>query len=387
MGIKGIAMMNLWKRKLSLAAILGASILSLLCMGGNAASAATPPTGQGESGRQPGCRDVSIATNIPTRPVKIHGVLCEPFGRHPQTLQFLVHGGTYNSSYWDFPGFDGKYSYVHDALAAGYATLSIDRLGYGDSDRPPSQEVTFANEVDTTHAMVQAVRSGALGVHVRKIEAIGHSLGSGTVVGEAAKYPQDFDAVILTGYGETVSPNVAKLNALYMTAANYLPRFATLDANYQTHKPNTRGLSGLYYTPLADPAVIAADQNSEDTVTKTEITSRPQGAGVQTATLKVPVLLADGRFDSHYCLDNDLGQPDHVAPMCASPQVFWNTEKVNYPNACFSAMLLQSGHDINLHVTAQQSFVALLAWSWVTIPPTGAPAHCAVTGPLPSVGL
>jgi pimeloyl-ACP methyl ester carboxylesterase len=371
-------MKKLARQRIAVMMIAGGVALVLSLLKTTSVNAASP-----FQGPSPICRDVSVATTIPARPVTIHGVLCEPFGRHPQTLQFLVHGGTYNASYWDFPGFGGKYSYVHDAVAAGYATLAIDRLGYGESSRPPSQEVTFDNEVDTTHAMVQAARSGALGIHVRKVEAIGHSLGSGTVVGEVAKYPQDFDAVILTGYGETVSPNVAKLNALYMTAANYLPRFSTLDPIYQTHKPDTRGLSGLYYTPLADPAVIAADQNTEDTVTRTEIISRPQGNGVQTAALKVPVLLVDGQFDSHYCLDNNLGPPDHVAAMCASSSAFWNAEKANYPNACFSAALVQSGHDINLHTTAQQSFGLLLAWSWATIPPIGVPAHCALRGPLP----
>ena len=346
------------------------------------ASAATPSF-ENLPNRPTTCRSVAVPTTIPSGPVTMHGELCKPLGIPVQTLQVLMHGGTYNSSYWDFPGFDGTYSYVHVANAVGYATLAIDRLGYGQSTRPLSQDDTFDNEVDTAHAVVQAARSGALGIHVRKVEGIGHSLGSGTVVGEAAKYPHDFDAIILTGYGQTVSPNVAKLNALYMEPANYLSRFATLDAGYKTHKPDTRGLSGLYYTPLADPAVIAADQATEDTVTGTEITSRPQGGGVQTTALTVPVLLADGQEDEHYCLDNAIGQPPHIGPACATAQAFWNNSSVNYPNACFSTALLQSGHDINLHVTARQSYAVLLAWSWATIPPSGAFVHCSVRGPLP----
>lgn len=331
------------------------------------------------------CRDVKVDTSIPSGPVTMYGQYCAPIGFPPQTLQLLAHGGTYNRTYWDFPGFGGKYSYVQAATSAGYATLAVDRLGYGNSTRPLSQYVTFDNEVPTLHAVVQAVRSGKLGIHVRHIEAIGHSLGSGTIVGDAAAYPNDFNAVILTGYGQTVSPTVAQMNALYFESANNLPQFAklNLDAGYQTNKPDTRGLGGLYYLPLADPAVVAKDQATEDTVTKTEITSRPQGGAVQTTQLKVPVLLADGQYDSHYCLDNAVGAPSHVSANCATPQAFEQYNVPNYPNACFATSLLQSGHDVNLHLTAPQSFRTLLEWSYATIPPFGNHVNCAITGILP----
>lgn len=273
------------------------------------------------------------------------------------------------------------------ATSAGYATLAVDRLGYGDSTRPASQYDTFDNEVSTLHAVVAAVRSGSLGIHTQRIEGIGHSLGSGTIVGDAAAYPNDFDAIILTGYGQQVSPTVAQMNALYFEPANNpdLPQFTSLnlDPGYKTNKPDTRGLGGLYYLPLADPAVVAQDQATEDTVTQTEITSRPQGGAVQTTALKMPVLLADGQDDSHYCLDNAIGAPTHVSPNCATPQAFQQFMAPNYPNACFASSLLNSGHDVNLHITAQQSFHTLLEWSYATIPPFSSEVHCTITGALP----
>lgn len=332
------------------------------------------------------CRDVTVDTTIPSGSVHIYGRYCAPKDIPVHTLQLLVHGGTYNHAYWDFPGFDGKYSYVDAATMAGYATLAVDRLGYGNSSRPVSQDITFDNQTATLHAVVQAVRDGSLGIHVRHIEAVGHSLGSGTVVGEYAAY-HDLDAIILTGYGQKVMPTVAQMNALYFTAANYLPRFASLDAGYKTNKPNTRGLGGLYYAPLADPTVIAKDQATEDTVTQTEITSRPQGGAVQTTTLNVPVLLMDGQQDSHYCLDNAIGASAHIAASCSSPVAFYQANVANYPNACFATALVQSGHDINLHVTAPSSFLTLLEWSYATIPPLGDHMHCAITGVMPTISL
>ncbi|HEY8998867.1 MAG TPA: alpha/beta hydrolase [Candidatus Saccharimonadales bacterium] len=329
------------------------------------------------------CRNVYVHTSIPSGPVTMYGQYCVPIGLPSQTLQLLVHGGTYNHTYWDFSGFNGEYSYVQAATEAGYATLAIDRLGYGNSTRPASTDVTFDNEVSTLHAVVQAVRSGSIGIQVRRIEGIGHSLGSGTIVGDAAAYPGDFDAIALTGYGQQVSPTVAQLNAQYFEPANNLPQFANLDAGYETNRPGTRGLGGLYYLPLANPAVVAKDQASEDTVTKTELASRPQGGTVQTTELKVPVLLADGQYDSHYCLDNAVGQPPHVGANCATPQAFQQSNEAYYPNACFATSLLNSGHDINLHLTAQQSFRTLLEWSYATVPPAGGQVRCAITGVLP----
>jgi pimeloyl-ACP methyl ester carboxylesterase len=329
------------------------------------------------------CRNVYVSTSISSGPVKMYGQYCAPIGPAPQTLQLLVHGGTYDHTYWDFPGFNGQYSYVQAATSAGYATLAVDRLGYGSSTRPASQNVTFDNEVSTLHAVVQAVRSGSLGIHVRSIEAIGHSLGSGTIVGEQAAYPGDFNAIILTGYGQQVSPTVAQMNASYFEPANNLPQFAGLDVGYETNKPGTRGLGGLYYLPLANPAVVAKDEATEDTVTKTELASRPQGGTVQTTELTVPVLLADGQYDSHYCLDNAIGAPPHVGANCATPQAFQQSNAAEYPNACFATSLLNSGHDVDLHITAQQSFRTLLEWSYATVPPFGGQAHCTITGVLP----
>jgi pimeloyl-ACP methyl ester carboxylesterase len=361
-------------------AIFIAVIISIF-LGIRAAPALTQPATTYTRGD---CTSVHIPTTIASGIVSIYGELCTPFGTSPHTIQLLVHGGTYNHSYWDFPGFEGRYSYVQAASSRGYATLAIDRLGYGQSTRPVSQDVTYNNEVLTLHAVVQALRSGSLGIHVQNIEAIGHSLGSGDVVGDAAAYPQDFNAIILTGYGQTVSPTVAQLNALYMEPANYLQRFSSLDTGYETSKPDSRSLSGLYYMPLANPAVVATDQATEDTVTKTELSSRPQGGTVTTNQITVPVLLADGRYDSHYCLDNAIGQPPHVGSNCASAQAFWNSNASQYSNACLSTVLLQSGHDVNLHVTAPESFRLLLNWSWVTVPPFYGNARCAHTGALPS---
>lgn len=68
---------------------------------------------------------------------KLYGQYCEPTVKNPsraKTLQLLVHGITYDHTYW--AGFDAipsslEYSWVTYANAQGYPTLAIDRLGNG----------------------------------------------------------------------------------------------------------------------------------------------------------------------------------------------------------------------------------------------------------------
>ena len=80
----------------------------------------------------------------------IYGQLCiSPYAssaRNTQTLQFLTHGDTLDSTYWDIaPG----YSYIDTAVAAGYATFSYDRIGVGRSQHPdPLQVVQGPLQVD-----------------------------------------------------------------------------------------------------------------------------------------------------------------------------------------------------------------------------------------------
>jgi hypothetical protein len=47
-----------------------------------------------------------------------------------ETVQLLIHGATYNQSYWDFGTIDGvSCSYARDIAAAGYPTFAIDEIG------------------------------------------------------------------------------------------------------------------------------------------------------------------------------------------------------------------------------------------------------------------
>jgi hypothetical protein len=58
---------------------------------------------------------------------------CVPDNGSSGTIQVLTHGIGFDKTYWDLDYNNYNYSYVNVALAAGYSTLAIDRLGIGNS--------------------------------------------------------------------------------------------------------------------------------------------------------------------------------------------------------------------------------------------------------------
>ena len=120
-------------------------------------------------------------------------------GEAPDTVQLLVHGGTYNSAYWDLPYQPERYSYQRDMAAHGYATFAADQLGAGRSSRPLSLPLSVWAAAESTHEVVGHLRAGHVGgVRFAKVVIVGHSVGSGVVAVEASTY-HDVDGVVLTG--------------------------------------------------------------------------------------------------------------------------------------------------------------------------------------------
>lgn len=160
------------------------------------------------SGTNGGSAKVSETFNIAAK-------LCYPqnWSGSCSTLQFLTHGIGFNQSYWDFA--EG-YSFIDAAAQAGYPTFSYDRLGVGASDHPdPIQTVQAPIQVEIIHSIVNLLRQGQLADQAfENVVGVGHSFGSIQSVGIAAKYPKDFDAVVLTGFSTNAS-------ALSLTFADF----------------------------------------------------------------------------------------------------------------------------------------------------------------------
>jgi pimeloyl-ACP methyl ester carboxylesterase len=342
-------------------------------------TAAAPPP-------PPACHGVQVPVTIPHagKPGQITGDLCEPHNDNG-TVLLLVAGGGEDADYWNMPGLAG-YSLVTAAAKHGFATLAIDRVGTGRSTIPQSSTlVTYAAQVATVDQVVAALRHNrsAFGRTWGTVIGVGHSLGSGTLAGVAAEHQGDLDAMILTGYGAAVTPQTSRLDKLYRVAARTVAaRWSALDPGYVTVVPTAVEKIGLLYGPGTSDTALAAVSAHQGTLSDTELSSGPQGAAAsqQAARITIPVLVADGQYDRHYCEGNDVDAAPSLTPACQSAAAFDAYAKKLLPNACLASDLVaNSGHAIQEEEAAPAANSMYLAWIMSTT--YGGYAHCVLRGP------
>ena len=299
----------------------------------------------------PTCRDLAIPVTMPLAGAQtVAGSLCWSGATPAPTVQILLAGATYNRAYWDFAYQPDVYSYVRRATAAGYTTLALDRPGTGASSHPAGALLTNATEASAVHQVVNAARLGKLGTAFTRVLLAGHSYGSVVAWYEAATY-SDVDALLVTGMAHEVQPAAA-----IPVAASLVP--ASLDPTYLTTRPGSRQV--FWHGPHDDPAVIAADEASKDTVTTSELADTLVAqAGSTTDGIAVPVLVAAGQQDLAY-----------AAALAHEPGHFPHSPCVS------SYVEPDAGDDLNLSPHAPDWFAVALTWAAHVLPPTGTPPHC-----------
>jgi pimeloyl-ACP methyl ester carboxylesterase len=262
-------------------------------------------------------------------------------------LIVTVAGTTYTHQYWDWDQDPQRYSFARNLAAAGYAVLTYDRTGTGESDLPPVQDVTIDTHTEVLHGLVQQLRDAGYSW----VATVGHSQGSLVVMGEAAAY-RDVDAIAITGmHHAPMYPVGAGLVAGgFGYPAQLDHRFASVPPGYTTSIPDLRG--AMFYGPTADPAVIAHDE-----ATKTVTAPLELGTALPTLLSSVqitqPVLTVIGQHDAAFC---------PVFTGCGDPLLPDPTdlEHEAWPGAIrFEQLVLKgSGHNVNLHPNAHVWFTA-----------------------------
>jgi pimeloyl-ACP methyl ester carboxylesterase len=281
-------------------------------------------------------------------------------------VQVLLHGGGYDHRYWDWPYRPEKYSYVEYATKRGFATLNLDRLGYGASDHPDGASLDFAAGGRVVHQVVEKLRDGALGPRFETVVLNGHSMG-GIVAERAAAYG-GVDAVIVSGIplnadgepeegdpddgdepGDEDSDDGDE--GLYpFTPAVKDPRFAGLPwaKGYFTTLPGSR-TQVFHYPGTYESAIARGEESAKDTLSSGELCSlRPCADAAaddqdRRSRVDVPVLHVLGRHDMLFCrttkdcaTDPGAGEVKHLIP--------------------------NAGHSINLSKGAPQFYRLTLSW-------------------------
>lgn len=306
---------------------------------------------------------VSLAT---IGPAHLYGELCTPRGASltQNAVQLLVPGSTYNHTYYDMPVPPGTYSYVSQAIAAGYSTFNIDRLATGQSSLPPSTSYTLDAGVEALQQVVTALRSGAIGDRpFDTVVWVGHSLGSSMARSAAANH-RDIDAFVLTGISHVVQDSTADddpaADVQFEIPAIDDPMFRDTvgDRGYLTTKTGVRRF--FYYGPNADPAVIAADEAHKDLSTASDALI-PEAVPSQSLSqsVVVPTLLVVGDRDQ-YC----------TVPVCTSESLLQHEQPYYSPEARLAAIVVpDSGHSVQLHANASRTNASILEWLSVAVPP------------------
>lgn len=317
---------------------------------------------------------VAISSITPKR-YTVRGQLCTPGGTaKPDTVQVLIPGATYDHTYWNFPYDPSKYSYVRAMLAAGYATLNFDPLGFGQSSHPLSALVTIESDAFVTHQVIQAARKGTFGIKFPRVILVGHSMGTAVAWREAAAY-HDINGMIASGNSHHQSLITTLKTPLITYPAFLDPKFSGqhLDPGYFTTRPGTR-IDVFYNRADASPAVVAEDEKTKDTVTLTFLaTYFAEDVDLDTSRIHVPVLIANGQDDALMC--KGLGADD-----CSSSSALLRSEAPFYsPSACLQAYVLpKAGHDLNLSLNAQSFFQVAKRWAntWVGASGSVRAHHC-----------
>ena len=297
------------------------------------------------------------------------GQLCYRGGGEPRAVQVLVPGATYSHLYWNFPYGNGYYSYVDAATAAGYATFDVDPIGAGQSSHPPSGQLDLNAQAVALHDVVTALRSGTVDGHAfARVVLVGHSIGSYAAWLEVARY-HDVEAVIATGALHALSPDIGAVESVLYPAADD-PRFAGagLDPGYLTSEPGTRG--SIFYDPAtANPAVVAADEATKDTVTVPELVSATTIVGLPpaqqpTAQITVPALEVAGADDQLFCAGVTVYD-------CAEPRSVQSYESQFYPASAHLRIVVipDTGHDLALSTTAPATDAVMIGWALSVVAP------------------
>ncbi|WP_306333089.1 alpha/beta hydrolase [Streptomyces sp. KL118A] len=276
-----------------------------------------------------------------------------PPGKAPDTVQLLLPGLTYDRRYWTAPG---ALDYTRHAVGEGYAVLALDRPGTGASEHPAAEQVTVESNVEAVHQVVAALRRGAPGLPAfRRVVAVGHSLGSGIALIEAARH-RDLDALVITGLLHAVGPLYPEaMPALYPATEDPLLAPTNPPENYLTTRPGRR--AALYeHPPGIDPGVSAWHEDTKSTVTAGEgftldAIYQPEVA----AEVRVPVLLVVGQEDRLF------GGGDASTEDAASVVAY---ERKFYTGATdLEAFVVpDAAHSLNVHRTAPRWYAAAHEW-------------------------
>ena len=314
-------------------------------------------------------------------PVTITGTLYKPFNFGPgSSFVLLAHGAASNRGWWNGgaagPSEAGSVGRFMATLS--FATVAIDKIGYGDSPyvRGPGAgfSITPMTQVGMLHEVVTQLREGSYTVTsggcpsgvrasfpAHRVALMAHSIGGGESMNYAGTY-HDIDAVIPIAWTNQGLPSTV----MKLFGENVIPQAMSGHDYVYFFTPGANGISqecidSIFYTPGADPDVYntqCANKNLGATPTG-ELVNAQALIGANLAAIHnvgpTPALLIFGDHDKFVTgPNNDTGDPDLQGPEIN----YW---KQNCGCSVSSWIQPFTGHAEPLHFTNR-----LLSWKAAT---------------------
>ncbi|KAK2616475.1 hypothetical protein QQS21_000517 [Conoideocrella luteorostrata] len=290
---------------------------------------------------------------------KLAATYCEPDNGPGHALQILTHGVGFDRSYWDFPYNNYNYSYVKNAVGAGYSTLSWDRLGVGHSSHgDPINEIQIFLEIAALKVLTEYAREGHIcGVpKFDKTVHLGHSFGSAMTFGLTALFPNITDAIVLTGFSQ-----VPQFMAYFALGANFAPvkEIKTLaeqyDVGYIAPKSSIGVHTNFFGPGDFDPKLLEVVTEAGQPAAIGELLT--VASGPTTSNFTGPVMIITGDRDIPFCGGNCMNT---MAIKDVSANLIEHSKGSFKQASAFQATVIpEAGHGLNFGFSAGNAYKAI----------------------------
>jgi len=244
---------------------------------------------------------VPCATAPTERHVVVRGHLTGPSAKLHNGVDGTLysHGDGYGEFFWRYTE-DRRYNYVADLADRGHVSVTIDRLGYGDSDSPNGRDICLGTEADVLHQVVGQLRDGTYHgdrtPSFHRVALVGHSV-SGIIGDQEAAGFHDIDALGVISSGEVdVTPLLAERTGETQIRCLTAPNgYVALEANAEEFR------SDHIYN--MDPKIVdqIIKKRTSDACAGTANAGQAVALDpVRNAAITVPVLLLIGTNDAFF---------------------------------------------------------------------------------------
>ncbi len=175
----------------------------------------------------------------------------------PGVVTLYLHGLGLGEFFWDLSSVSGisGYNYARSMAKAGQTSVILDRLGYGQSSKPPGDDICVGSQADIAHQEIQDLRDGHYrlggGYQARgygKVVLAGHSLGGLITQIEAYSFG-DAAAYVTMDWSDT------GMSKLEMNDAKQWTLACALGGTHVTGSTGPKGYAP-YATPYKTPATF-----------------------------------------------------------------------------------------------------------------------------------